>query len=129
MVFIDTNYFARFFLADVPDQHEEVKRLFEEGIKGNKKLFTSTIVIFEIYWLFISLYKKSKSEVIEILLKVMALSFIKFDEKDTFAKALKIYQNSNLDLEDCYNISFSKSRGMTKFATFDKKLLKILKNI
>ena len=127
MIFIDTNYFVRFLLKDVPTQHEAVLKLFKEGTKGSKKLFTSAVVIFETYWLFGSFYEKTKSEVCDILKKVLSLHFIEIDQRDIVAEALEMYQNSTLDLEDCYNIVFAKLKKMTQFATFDKKLLKVLK--
>lgn len=127
MIFIDTNYFVRFLLRDIPAQHEIAKKLIGDGSKGNLKLFTSIIVIFELYWLFTSFYEKTKAEVCEILANILSLKFIIVDQRDILERALNLYQNSSLDLEDCYNIIFSKSQKMTQFATFDKNLLKALK--
>ena len=52
MIFVDTNYFVRFLLRDVELQFGKARKLFEDAADGRKVLFTSTIVIFEIYWLF-----------------------------------------------------------------------------
>ncbi|KKT85673.1 MAG: PilT protein domain protein [Parcubacteria group bacterium GW2011_GWA1_Parcubacteria_45_10] len=128
MIFVDTNYFVHLLLKDVPAQYKVARRLFEEGAKGHKKLFTSTVVIFEIYWVFASFYEKSKSEVCDILKRVLSLNFIEIDQRDIIGEALGVYQDSTLDLEDSYNLVFAKSKKMTKFATFDKKLVKILEH-
>ena len=57
MIFIDTNYFLRFLLKDNEKQFIEVKKLFEKAILGEIDLYTSLIVIFEIYWVLSSFYK------------------------------------------------------------------------
>ena len=127
MIFVDTNYFVRFFLGDIPFQHEKARSLFSEGAKGNKKLFTSTIVIFEIYWLFSSFYEKTKPEVIDILRNTLSLHFIEIREREIITNAIEIYGNSSLDFEDCYNILYSKKEKAKEFLTFDRKLGNFLK--
>src|SRR3989344_3929171 len=122
MIFVDTNYFVRFFLGDILSQHRIARSLFDEGAKGTQKLFTSTIVIFEIYWLFGSFYEKTKPEVIDILRKTLSLNFIEIAEREIITKAIDNYGNSTLDLEDCYNIAYSEKNTALKFLTFDRKL-------
>ena len=114
--------FLRFLIKDVSSQHEKAANLFLEASQGKKKLFTSTIVVFEIYWVFISFYRKSKKETVDILEKVLSLRFIKINEREIIEKALKLYININLELEDCYNLVYAKENKMKQFATFDKKI-------
>ena len=127
MIFVDTNYFIRFFLKDIPAQYEKARGLFDEGAKGNQKLFTSTIVIFEIYWLFSSFYEKTKPDVIDILRKTLSLNFIVVAEREIIRKAIDNYDNSTLDLEDCYNIAYSEKVEAKEFLTFDRRLGNFLK--
>ena len=74
MIFVDTNYFLRFLIDDNFQQAEEAKKLFLDAARGNLELVTSTIVIFEIYWVFKSYYQKTKDEIIGILQKVLAMN-------------------------------------------------------
>ena len=124
MIFVDTNYFLRFLLADVSLQHEEAKRLFQQAAKGEIRLFTSTIVFFELYWVLTSFYQKSKPETIKILKDILLLGFIKIEEREILEKALAKFQKTNLELEDCYNLTYAGQKGAEKIATFDKKLIK-----
>lgn len=126
MVFIDTNYLIRFLIRDVESQYESAKKLFEKGLKEEIKLFSSVIVFFEIFWVFSSFYKKSKKEVVGILKKVLSLSFIDFENREILEKSLYMYVEKPIELEDCYNIVFSKMKKCKKFATFDKKIKKYL---
>lgn len=50
MIFVDTNYFLRFLLADQEEQHQTAKALFKKAAIGEVDLFTSLIVFFEVYW-------------------------------------------------------------------------------
>lgn len=128
MIFIDTNYFLRFLLNDVVSQHQEVKELFKKGAIGKEKLFTSTIVIFEIFWVLSTFYKNSKQEILRVLRGLLEMSFIELEESLILQKALDIYEKSKLEFEDCYNITYAQNNNMTRFASFDKKLNKYLSN-
>lgn len=124
MIFIDTNFFLRFLLADNKEQFEEVKSLFSQAAEGRVKLFTSIIVYFEIYWVLSSFYKQNKSDTASTLEKILEMEFIFLEEHEILINALKIFIVSNLSLEDCYNLPFSKSKGAKSFKTFDRKLAK-----
>jgi predicted nucleic-acid-binding protein len=122
MIFIDTNYFIRFLVQDVESQSLEVEKIFEEGSVGKSDLFSSTIVFFEIYWLFKSLFKKPQVEIYAILKGVLQMKFIYFNESKILESALEIYKNSNLGLEDSYNLVYAKQNEALGFKTFDKEL-------
>jgi len=124
VVFIDTNYFLRFILNDNSDQHKISKLLFMAGAEGKKYLFTSPLVIFEVYWVLSSFYGFPKEKVVETLKKILAMSFLNITEKEILKKGLGIYAESNLDFEDSYNLTYARANRAKIFATFDKKLQK-----
>lgn len=122
MIFVDTNYFLRFLRADIADQYKKVALLFRAGAKGEKKLFTSTVVLFEIYWVLTSFYGRSKKEIFLLLDKILSMYFIFLEERDILKSALDFYKSTQFDLEDSYNIAYAKVKGAKEFKTFDKKL-------
>ncbi len=122
MIFVDTNYFLRFLRADVVDQYEKAKSLFRSGATGKKKLFTSTVVIFELYWVLTSFYKKDKKDIATLLLQILNMQFLDIEERSMLQKAGLIYQEGSFDLEDAYNLVYAKTKGAKEFKTFDKKL-------
>jgi predicted nucleic acid-binding protein len=126
MIFIDTNYFLRFLLNDITEQHIKAKDLFIAGSEGKVELITSTIVFFEIYWVLSSYYEKNKYEITEALQKILSLNFIDLKERQLLINSLTLFQKMNLELEDCYNFYYAKSRGVKSglFKTFDRKLEK-----
>lgn len=126
MIFVDTNYFLRFLLADVDSEHQEAKQFFLKAADGAFSTFTSTIVMFEVYWVILSQFKKDKEKVVNILNKLLNFQFIEIENQDLIIKAIDIYQKSNLGLVDCYNLVYSKSKNASDFKTFDKDLIKKL---
>ena len=125
MIFVDTNYFLRFLIDDNFQHAEEAKKLFLDAARGNLELVTSTIVVFEIYWVFKSFYQKSKTDIAEILQKVLGMNFIRLDERDLLQSALDFFKAQNLSLEDCYNLNFALNKRTKIFKTFDAKLAKV----
>lgn len=126
MTFVDTNYFLRFLLNDISNQHQQAKILFKKGAAGEVTLFTSVIVIFEVYWVMVATYDKTKAETIEILRNVLALSFIQLEARAVFERALDLFEEKSVELEDCYNLVYANKNNVTDFATFDKKLRKLV---
>jgi len=129
MIFVDTNYFLRFLLKDVELQHRLAKELFLQGAEGKVSLFTSVIVIFEIYWVLTSFYEKEKEKVLKILEKIFDLEFVKIENKKLLKEALAIYKRANLELEDCYNLALMEKMEIKELKSFDKKLIKQFQNL
>ena len=124
MIFVATNYFLRFLLDDNPEQGEIAKKLFRQAARGEKKLVSSTIVFFEIYWVLSSYYGKQRGELAKTLFDILAMVFIEFDDREILTAALERLARENLDLEDCYNLSFARARTVSDFATLDFDLKK-----
>lgn len=124
MIFIDTNYFLRFLLADISSQHNQAKAIFKQAAEGRISLFTSAVVIFEIYWVLLSVYEKNKVQVSATLDNLLDMAFIDFEHYELLKKSISIYNNSSLGLVDAFNLLYSKSLGAEDFKTFDAKLAK-----
>lgn len=124
MTFVDTNYFLRFLLKDVEKQHQKAKELFLKGAEGQRQLFTSLIVVFEIYWVLTSFYQKKKGKVVKLLEKIFDLEFIEIENKVLLEEALRVYKKVNLDFEDCYNLALARKKKIKEFRTFDEGLRK-----
>lgn len=125
MIFVDTNYFLRFLICDIEEQYQEVRKLFEKGISQKTKLFTSSVVLFEIYWVLSSFYQNKKKGLVTKLTEILGLKFIKIKEREFLEKAIKLFSQSSLSLEDAYNLVYSQKNKALEFATFDKKLSKM----
>ena len=129
MTFVDTNYFLRFLLRDNESQYKKTKQLFIEASNGEIELTTSVIVFFEVYWVLKSFYGKNKSELSEILDKLLALTFIHLEEREILKNSLQFYEAYSLSFEDCYNLIYIKERGVKDLRSFDNKLLKVFRKL
>lgn len=125
MTFIDTNYFVRFLENDHPIYSKITKDLFVHASESSEEFWSSVIVLFEIYWLQKKFYEKPLPEIQKSLVDLFSLSFITWENEAVLKKAVYSMDKFNFDLEDSYNYHFAKSKRITQFATFDKKLLSI----
>ena len=128
-MFVDTNYFLRYFLADNQLQHDKVKKLFLDAKNEKVKLFTNHIVLFEINWVLTTSYKKAKRDIIVALNTILRLKFITIEEKEVISQALALYEKYTLSLEDCYHLAFACKNNIKRMATFDRSLQKVFSEI
>lgn len=124
--FVDTNYFLRLLTKDNKDQYNEAYELFNSAIDGKAQLNTTVIVFFEIYWVLASFYKKDKQMTTKIIEKILKMDFVEIENREILIEAVNLFKKHSVDLEDCYNIVFYKKNNLEKFASFDKKVTKIL---
>lgn len=123
VAFVDTNVFLRFILKDVTPQYIKAKKIFEDAADLRLKLYSSVVVVFEIYWVLKSSYGQDGTELMMTLQKILKLS-VEFENHSVLVEAVSKMAEYNFDLEDSYNLVYAKKVGVDKFETFDKKLLK-----
>lgn len=125
IIFVDTNYFLRFLLEDNVSQHKEAKQLFLDAADGKGKIFTSAIVVFEVYWVLRSFYQRDRENIIRALERILGLEFIGLEERVLFTRALDLFHSGTVDFVDAFHLVYAKKKGATSFATFDAKLKKL----
>jgi len=124
MIFVDTNFFLRFLIKDEKRLYQEAKQFFLQAEENKVILSTNLIVIFEIYWVLKSFYRKKRRTVARILTDILKLDFIYFPERDLVKAALQLFVSTNLDLEDCYHLVYAFDVQAEDLATFDRQLKK-----
>ncbi|MBU3935116.1 PIN domain-containing protein [Patescibacteria group bacterium] len=122
MIFVDTNFFLRFFLQDNSPQFRQAKKLFHQASSGQATLGTSLIVFFEVYWVLSSLYGRKHELVLQTLLAIANMDFVFLPQRQLLKTCLANFSRFNYDLEDTYNFFYAQSKKVSEFATFDKKL-------
>jgi predicted nucleic-acid-binding protein len=121
--FLDPNIVLRFLIDEHTIQHRECVRCFVAITDGLIRPYTSNIVIAEIHYVLIKLYKQPKASVvesIETLLKVRNISII---EKSDTPQAIAWYKVLNLKFGDCL-IATQVPKGVT-LLTYDRDFEKI----
>ena len=120
MVIFDTNMILRYLLND----NEEMKNTAIRYLIDDK-VYVTIEVIAEVIYVLKGVYKMERSDIVSTLLNFLDL--VHCGKKDVLRLSLQTYSSNNLDFVDCvlyaYNIIDN-----SEIATFDKKLLHLLKN-
>jgi predicted nucleic acid-binding protein len=123
MIFIDTNYFLRLLDDDKSDLHKKATDFFLRASSGKGAYMTSTLVIFEVYWVLKSFYHQDKMHLVSMIGSILKMDFIELTDRLILLKALSRFSGSSFELEDCYHLEFAKTSGCRGVATFDTKLI------
>lgn len=123
-IFVDTNVFLRFFVADVEELYKKAKELFEKAERGEIRLVTSEMVIAEIVWVLESYYGFITGEIKEVVETLLCVRGLRVFNSKIIREAINIYTDSNVDYIDAYNAVLMRKKGYKKVATFDKRHFK-----
>jgi len=124
--FVNTNYFLRLLIKDNNQQFKIAYAFFKKASEYQINTLTSTVVIFEIFWVLSSFYQKQKKQVISLLENILKMDFVEIEHRQTLIEALELYSHNFLDFEDCYYIIFAKNLS-ANLVTFDQKINKMMK--
>lgn len=122
MTILDTNYIIRFLTNDDPVKAQISKKL----ILSEEILFIPDVVFPEIeYVLKSKLYEVSRDGITKAYSFLLSRKNIRMS--NTAKKAIELFENSNFDMADCL-IAAEAILKNSVLASFDQKLLKLLKN-
>lgn len=121
---LDANYLLRWFLNDVDNQSTVVDLLLKES--NPESLVVDRVSVAEVTYV---LRGKGYNHIQICMLFEELLAYPSMAEMSpTDSLSLLIFKDTNYDFEDCWLASYSKIYK-SDIATFDKKLLKYIKNI
>src|SRR5579872_6773842 len=103
--FVDTNVFLRLLTNDDSDKLQRCLSLFEQAEQGEVRLVTSESVLAEIVYVLASrTYHTPRADIARALRPVLENRGLTIEHKQTVLEALAIYEETNLDFEDCLSI-------------------------
>lgn len=124
-IVLDTNAILRLLLNDIPAQVAKVEALLESAKSGFVTILIPEIVIFEIEFILLKIYRLPKAIVVTKINSVISTEFLEVESKNVFSSALAVYKESSNSFVDCFLVCKAKSENAELF-TFDKKLKKIM---
>lgn len=125
--YLDTNILIRYLVGDVPEQAKIVDGYLSKAQKKQIRLFVPKVAIWESYYVLLSLYKKTRNEVVEALLSVTNTDYLEVESRGDMAESLLLSKRENVSLTDSISLNDSKSLNY-ELLTFDKKLVALSKN-
>lgn len=118
---VDTNLIIRFLIKDDQHQFETAQKLFSSL---DENLVLPDMVLAEVVWTLRSVYKLSKQEIIEKLLKLLELKNLTVNFH-LLTNSLLIYRDYNISFVDAYLAAYAEEEGLKGIYSFDKGLDKI----
>ncbi|OGH44162.1 MAG: hypothetical protein A3H50_00500 [Candidatus Levybacteria bacterium RIFCSPLOWO2_02_FULL_37_10] len=119
---LDTNIIIRFLTGDSLGQADKVEKLLNSSPKNSLSL--PDIVVVEIAYVLLSLYKLSKEDVIEKLETLVEVKSVKCNI-DLIKRSLDIFKDNNISFVDAYLCAEILGKNNILY-TFDKRLIKVL---
>ena len=125
-VILDTNIIIRFVTSDDKEKQEKVASFFEKIEKGEVKAFIPDVIFAEIVYVLVSkkLYSLPKKTIQAILLPIINLPNIKFNNKKSIKRALNLFVKHDLDFEDGLIAAYAE-KNKNDIYSFDSDFNKI----
>ncbi len=122
MIGLDTNILIRHLTQDDVVQATKVSRLLSEKTREGESFFINRIVLCELVWVLESAYGYSKTQIIEVMEKILITKQFEFEDSDLVWFALTQFRKSKADFSDL--LIGLKNRGVEcrTTLTLDKSL-------
>jgi len=125
-VIIDTNILLRLFTGETGLLQDEARKILDKIDNGKISALVNELVIAECIWVLLSVYKKTKPEVVEAIENIILRDGYEIRDKDIISESLNIFVKNNISWVDSYLYCQSKKLNL-KLVTFDAKLVKLCK--
>lgn len=123
--FLDTNVLMRYLAGDDEHKAQRALNLLIRVERGEEKLITSPLVIFETVFLLQRSYGVSRQRVRELVLPVISLRNLHLPDKNIFYRAFDIYVDKNISFADAYITAYMFDEEITRIYSWDKDFDKI----
>ncbi len=123
--FLDTNILLRYLTEDNQHMARQAFNLLRRIERGEEKVVTSSLVIFETVFTLQSFYKVPRQQIRELLLPIISMRGIQLPERSVFYKAFDLYVKQNISFADAYNAAYMMSEEISNIYSWDKDFDKI----
>jgi len=125
MRFLDTNLLIRYFTRDDEEKAQRVLKLLKRVERGEERVITSPLVLFEIVFTLQSFYGVPREKIKELLSPIIELRGLKLSNKEIYQLALDIYTEKNISFADAFNAAFALKKGIKEIYSYDEDFDKI----
>jgi predicted nucleic acid-binding protein len=125
IVFLDTNILLRFLTRDDERKARCALELLMRVERGEEKVITSPLVIFETAYTLQSFYKVPRQTIKEQVLSIISMRSLHLPDKNIFYQAFNLYVTKNISFADAYNAAYMLAEGISNIYSWDKDFDKI----
>lgn len=122
MIGLDTNVLVRYLAQDDQQQFARAERFISSAKSSGHTLFLNHVVLCELVWVLEGAYRHSKSEIVEVLDRLLLTSDFEIEDRDTVYGALAGFRKAEGDFSDYLIGAKNRQSGCETTATFDKAL-------
>lgn len=123
--FLDTNVLMRHFTNDDPVRAPQALALIERIERGEERVVTSMMIVFETVFLLERRYKVPKATVRELVWDVLSMRGVQLTGKALCSQAFDLYVEKNVSFADAYSAVYMQSRDLTEIYSWDADFDKI----
>lgn len=123
--FVDTNILLRYLVRDDEEKARRALVLLARVERGEEKVITSPMVIFETVFTLQSRYKVPRERIKELVLSIIALRGLQLPSKNVYYRAFDLYVAHNLSFADAYNAAYMEAEKVSNIYSFDADFDKI----
>jgi len=119
---VDTNILVRYVINDDPKQAAVVENFWVESETKKEAIFIPVLVLCELMWVLSRLYGQTKPQLIEVLDKLLAVGFFRFEQESAVRQSLAQYRRGKATFPDYVIGEISRQAGCRDTVTFDREL-------
>jgi uncharacterized protein len=123
--FLDTNILLRYFTRDDEQKAKQALDLLIRVERGEEKIITSSLVIFETVFTLQRFYKVPRESIKELVLSIVSLRGLHLPGKNVYYQAFDLYITKNISFADAYNAAYMLSEEISNIYTWDTDFDKI----
>lgn len=123
MIGVDSNVLIRFLTRDDEEQYEAAAALL--GQAPDRSVFLSLIVLVEVNWVLLRVYRRPRSEVLSTLDDLMDSRVFAIEERARVIRAISLARSTRADFSDALIALGNETQGCDNTATFDIDALDI----
>ncbi len=117
--FLDTNILLRYFTRDDEQKAQRALDLLIRVERGEEKIITSSLVIFETVFTLQRFYKVPRQRIKELILSIISLRGLHIPGKNVYYHAFDLYVSNNISFADAYNAAYMLSEEISNIYTWD----------
>jgi predicted nucleic-acid-binding protein len=120
MIGIDTNVLVRYLSQDHAAQSLRATAFIENECSPANPGYVGQIVLAEVVWVSESCYGANRTEVAEIVRRILSIDQLFVQDAETAWKALRLFESNKADFADCLIACAATAAGCGTTVTFDK---------
>ncbi len=123
--FLDTNILLRFLTRDDEGKAQQALDLLLRIERGEEKVITSPLVIFETIYTLQRFYKVPRQRIKDQILSIISMRSLHLPDKNLYHHSFDLYLTKNISFADAYNAVYMQAEEVSHIYSWDRDFDKI----